>query len=78
MWFLIFYLGRGPASSLDSLAIDILEFLSTENEIKLLTLRGSIYLLPQDQSLEDFLHRHWRYEVLFLVKGLLGIVEHRE
>ena len=42
--------GWGPASSLDSLAIDILEFLSTENEIKLLTLRGSIYLWPQNEA----------------------------
>ena len=40
----------GPASSLDSVAIDILEFLSTENEVKLLTLGGSIYLRPQNEA----------------------------
>ena len=38
--------GQGPASSLDCPTIDIVEFLSTGNELKLLTL-GPIYLLPQ-------------------------------
>ena len=45
-----FLSGQDPAYSLDFPAIDILEFLSTENEIKLLTLRGSIYLWPQNEA----------------------------
>ena len=39
--------GQGPASSMDCPAIDMLEFLSTGNELKLLTLGRPIYLLPQ-------------------------------
>ena len=42
MWSLIFYLGRArPLLSI------VLEFLSTRNELKLLTLEGPICLLPQ-------------------------------
>ena len=49
--YVVFYLlsGQGPASSLDCPAIDILEFLSTENKLQLLAL-GPIYLLPQVQA----------------------------
>ncbi|KAJ8775921.1 hypothetical protein J1605_015984 [Eschrichtius robustus] len=49
--YVVFYLlsGQGPASSLNCPAIDILEFLSTGNELLLLTLRP-IYLLPQSAS----------------------------
>ena len=36
---------QGPVSSLDCPVIDILEFQSTVNELKLLTPGGSIYLL---------------------------------
>ena len=47
--YLVSYLlsGQGPASSMDCPAIDMLEFLSTGNELKLLTLGRPIYLLPQ-------------------------------
>ena len=45
--YVVFYSlsGRGPASSLDCPAIDILAFPSTGNELQLLTL-GPIHLLP--------------------------------
>ena len=38
---------QGPASSLNCPAIDILEFLTTENELQLLTMQREGHLFPQ-------------------------------
>ena len=54
MWSFIFYLGRAwPPLSI------VLEFLSTGNELKLLTLEGTICLLPQKYYLKNHVKKNF-------------------
>ena len=74
--YVVFYLlsGQGPASSLDCPVIDILEFLSTGNELQLLTL-GPIYLLPQNHLTFNFpvTHLPFTLDMTSSASSVLGL-----